>query len=141
MRMLMTTLFMILFGAIVGCSSLRTPESEVPSVSGKWRIQQTNAGGSEFTGTLTLEQHGSGFSGSVSWNHHGRSRIVNGTVSGEASKQQGSIVCFVIEYDGELRGKYYATLNPTHKLLFDGTAIVIQGGSDTGIWNATLIEE
>ena len=141
MRITVATLVMIVCLSIPGCSSFRTPEAGVPSISGKWRIEQTNAGGPEFTGTLILDQHGSGFSGSVTWDNHGKAKIVNGTVSRGASTGQGSIISFVIEYDGGLKGKYYATLNASGKMLVDGATIAIQGSSDMGVWNARLIEE
>jgi len=113
----------------------------MPSVFGKWRIHQTNSGGQEFTGILNLQQEGSHFSGSVSWNHYRRATITNGTVTVGQSTEQGSIVSFIIEYDGGLRGKYYATLSSDGKMLFDGTTVVVKGGNDSGIWNATLIED
>jgi len=141
MRVLISTFLAMMVGSILGCSSLRTTESLVPSVIGKWRIHQTNAGGQEFTGTLNLQKEGSHFSGSVSWNNYIRAAITDGTVSTGPSAEQGSIVSFVIEYDSGLRGKYYATLSFDGKELFDGTTVVIEGGSDSGTWNATLIED
>jgi len=140
MRAFIFTFVAIMVGSILGCSSLHTTESAVPSVVGSWRIQQTNAGGQEFAGTLNLQQEGSHFSGSVSWDHYRRATIINGTVSGGQSTELGSIVSFIIEYDGGLRGRYYATLSRDGKELFDGTTVII-GGSDSGAWNATLIED
>ena len=139
MRVSAASLFMIMICALVGCSSIRSSGSGVPLVSGNWRIQQTNAGGEEFTGILSLEQRGSSFSGSVTWDHHQRAAIVKGIVGGGTDLE--SLISFVIEYDGGLQGKYYATLNSAGNELNDGASLVIKGGHDLGMWNARLIQE
>jgi hypothetical protein len=137
MRVITASILIILVIAVMGCSTFRTPEPRVPIISGKWSIQQLNAGGLEYTGTLYLYQNGSTISGMADWDNHQKGSIVNGVIH-KSSIDQEYIVCFFIIYRDMTPGKYYATLNSSGKVLFDGTTIRERS---FGMWNAELIDE
>lgn len=86
-------------------------EPPAVEVSGRWEAE-IETGSGTFTGTFSLEQSGASFSGTMS-NQFGRSRVVNGVVSGNE-------VSFTVEVDAG---------GETLRLSFSGTA---SGGEMSG---------
>jgi len=98
-------------------------------VGGSWTINQVNATGARYTGTLVLKE-GQSLAGSLTWANHAPASVEGTFVQG--------VLKFRADYGNGLIGNYEARLSKDGDTLENGSAYSYSGGkTNTGTWTAT----
>lgn len=100
-------------------------------ITGYWRITQTGANGSRYTGTFVVTQNGTNLAGQASWDNHSTGRISGNIFDGR--------VRITVTYAEGLIGTYVADLANGGTRMVGGTATSNRGGGSAS-WTGTRMQ-